>query len=91
MPHETWKMTAAPSAVIVLAALMMTTAITAPAAAAQAQQRVKETSAPDARPLSEPLLSSAAAKALRLLGQAREDLMKILMRPTGSLARPSAS
>lgn len=76
MPHEIWKMTAAPSAAIVLAALMTTAAITAPAAAPQSEQKVNEAGAATVRPVGKPLLSSAGAKALHLLGQARKELMQ---------------
>lgn len=77
MQREIRKMTVAPTpAAIVLTALMVTTAMTAPAAAAQSGTKAAEISALPAEPGSEAALSSAAAKVLRLISLARADLAK---------------
>ncbi|YCI06174.1 sel1 repeat family protein (plasmid) [Ensifer sp. D2-11] len=75
MPRESRKITAAPSAVIVLTALMITTAMT-PATAAPTNQQATAASAPSSESESEAAVSPAAAKALRLIARSRGELAK---------------
>ncbi|MCT7377853.1 tetratricopeptide repeat protein [Chelativorans salis] len=76
MQRDIRKITTTPIAALAVAVLMATTAITAPAQAAQVQENAKEAKAASAGQAGDAAVSSAAARTLRLIEQARGELAK---------------